>query len=226
MHKQRLNKLLVKLGLAESRRKADELISQSRVSIDGAICNELGFMADPNSEIMVDGKSGVRRAEIYVVYNKPKGLVCSHAKQKYPTIFDKLPKAFLSLKIAGRLDKDSQGLVILSSDGEFINQITHPSSKKDKVYKVTTKQPLNSEDLDKLNQGVKLEDGISKMRAKLTGANSLNIVMSEGKNRQIRRTLEAIGKDVIILERTKIGKYSNPSLGSGRHIFIKPEDVI
>jgi len=217
---------LVKLGLAESRRKADELISQNRVSIDGEICSELGFMANSDSEITVDGKAGKRREEIYIAYNKPKGLVCSHAKQKYPTIFDKLPKSFLSLKIAGRLDKDSQGLVILSSDGDFINQISHPSSNKDKVYKVVTKQQLTTADVDQLNQGIKLEDGISKMQAKLTGANSLKIVMSEGKNRQIRRTLEAIGKDVITLERTKVGKYSNPGLEISKHVFIKPEDVL
>ena len=223
---ERLNKLLVKLELAESRRKADDLISEGRVSINGKKITELGYMANPSDTITVDGKKGKLRAEIYVAYNKPKGLVCSHAKQKYPTIFDKLPKSFSTLKIAGRLDKDSQGLVILSSDGMFINQITHPSNNKDKVYNVTTKQPISPEELSAINSGIELEDGVSKMRAKIVDEFSLKILMSEGKNRQIRRTLSALNKDVIKLERVKVGKYSNSNLASGGHVFIRPEDVI
>ena len=223
---ERLNKLLVKLELAESRRKADDLISEGRVSINGKKITELGYMANPSDTITVDGKKGRLRAEIYVAYNKPKGLVCSHTKQKYPTIFDKLPKSFSSLKIAGRLDKDSQGLLILSSDGKFINQLTHPSNNKDKVYNVTTKQPISPEELSAINSGIELEDGVSKMRAKIVDEFSLKILMSEGKNRQIRRTLSALNKDVIKLERVKVGKYSNSNLASGKHVFIKPEDVI
>lgn len=226
MSQQRLNKLLVKLGLAPSRRKADEMIQQGRVSVNGKIQSQLGSMATSSDDIKLDGKAGILKAEIYIAYNKPKGLVCSHSRQGNKTIFDNLPRGFATLKIAGRLDKDSQGLMILSSDGEFINQITHPSQQKIKSYIVLTKQELTSADLAKINQGVKLDDGISKMKAKLINPNSISINMAEGKNRQIRRTLNALGKDVIKLERTKINNYSIGGITEGKYEFIKPGDVL
>ena len=226
MNSERLNKRLVKLGLADSRRKADELIKLGKVMVNGSVCNEMGYMASQEDKISVEGKEGKLRDAIYIAYNKPKGLVCSHARQSAQTIFDKLPKSFASLKIAGRLDKDSQGLMILSSDGEFINQISHPRQQKDKTYIVTTKQDISSGDIEKINKGIRLEDGTSNMNSKKINANQIRIIMSEGKNRQIRRTLAVLEKDVIKLERIKIGKYSNPSLSEGKHIFIKPEEVL
>ena len=226
MSQQRLNKLLVKLNLAPSRRKADELIQQGRVSVNGKIQNQLGSMAIISDDIKLDGKAGVMKDEIYIAYNKPKGLVCSHTKQGNKTISDNLPNSFSTLKMAGRLDKDSQGLMILSSDGEFVNKITHPSQQKTKSYTVVTKQELQSSDIEKINQGIKLDDGISKMRAKSINANTIGITMAEGKNRQIRRTLNALGKDVIKLERTKINKYSVKGIAEGKYEFIKPGDVL
>lgn len=226
MSQQRLNKLLVKLNLAQSRRKADELIQQGKVSVNGKIQSQLGSMAESTDDISLEGKRGIIKPEIYVAYNKPKGLVCSHNSQGSKTIFDDLPHGFTNLKIAGRLDKNSQGLMILSSDGDFVNQVTHPSQQKIKSYNVVTKQTVSKDDTDKINQGIRLDDGISKMKAKLINPTTLTITMSEGKNRQIRRTLEALGKDVIKLERTRVNKYSNASLGEGKYEFIKPEDVL
>ena len=226
VNSERLNKRLVKLGLAESRRKADELIRLGKVVVNGSVCVEMGYMAKQDDKISVDGKIGKPRDEIYIAYNKPKGLVCSHARQSGQTIFDKLPKSFMSLKMAGRLDKDSQGLMILASDGEFINKISHPNQQKDKTYIVTIKQEISTDDIEKLNKGVKLEDGVSNMNVKKTGPNQIRIIMSEGKNRQIRRTLAELKKDVIKLERVRIGKYANTSLGEGKHVFIRPEDVL
>lgn len=227
MNEQRLNKRLVQMGLASSRRKADELILQGRVAVNGKTVGELGSKVEDTDEISLDGKLGKQRAPIYVAYYKPRGLVCSHVSQgRTETIFDQLPKSFKSLKIAGRLDKDSEGLMILSSDGDFNYALTHPSGSKSKAYIVTTKEEITQAEIDKINAGIKLEDGTSNMNASLLKPTEIKIVMSEGKNRQIRRTLEAISKAVIRLQRVRIGDYSNPNLQPGKFEFIKPGDVI
>lgn len=226
MDSERLNKRLVKLGLAPSRRKADELIAGGQVSVNGQICTNLSTTVNESDQITAKGRSGITKADIYLAYYKPRGIVCSHHGQGSLTIFDALPKSFSNLKIAGRLDKDSEGLMILSSDGKFVQELTHPSKSKNKTYIVTTKQALTDADIERINNGVKLKDGVSKL--KTTGLNdtSLKIMMSEGRNRQIRRTLEFIGKDVIELKRVSIGKYSNPRLQKGQYVFIKPAEVL
>ena len=220
----RLNKYLVGVGLAESRRKADELISAGRVSINGATETNLATRV---MDTDLDGQSGTKRKDIYIAYNKPRGLVCSHIKQgSSKTIFEELPIAFANLKIAGRLDKDSEGLMILSSDGDFINKITHPSSRKDKTYLVYTKQDITQPVVAKLNEGVKLVDGVSKLKTTIIGKNATRVIISEGRNRQIRRSFETLGLTVIKLQRVRIGLYSNRHLAPKDFIFIKPEDVL
>jgi len=223
----RLNKYLVGVGLAESRRKADELITAGRVSINGATETNLATRVMDTDLVSLDGQSGTKRKDIYIAYNKPRGLVCSHIKQgSSKTIFEELPIAFANLKIAGRLDKDSEGLMILSSDGDFINKITHPSSRKDKTYLVYTKQDITQPVVAKLNEGVKLVDGVSKLKTTIIGKNATRVIISEGRNRQIRRSFEGLGLTVIKLQRVRIGLYSNRHLAPKDFIFIKPEDVL
>jgi len=226
MELKRLNKRMVELGLAESRRKADELIRSGKVSIDGKTTDELGKKVSDQNEVLVSGKSGIKRDDIYVAFNKPKGLICSHNGQGGQTIFDKLPKNFAGLKIAGRLDRDSEGLVILSSDGVFVNELIHPSRNKQKTYIVRTNQEISTEEIDKLNKGVKLEDGVSKLKVKAIKPNEVRIIMTEGRNRQIRRSLEAVGKKVISLQRIKLGNFALGSIAPNEFRFIKPEDVL
>ena len=226
MELKRLNKRMVELGLAESRRKADELIRSGKVSIDGKTTDELGKKVSDQNEVLVSGKSGIKRDDIYVAFNKPKGLICSHNGQGGQTIFDKLPKNFAGLKIAGRLDRDSEGLVILSSDGAFVNELIHPSRNKQKTYIVRTNQEISTEEIDKLNKGVKLEDGVSKLKVKAIKPNEVRIIMTEGRNRQIRRSLEAVGKKVISLQRIKLGNFALGSIAPNEFRFIKPEDVL
>ncbi len=223
----RINKYLVTVGLAESRRKADMLIKKGRVMVNGSAQVDLSYRVVGDDVVEVAGHVGKSRSDIYIAFNKPRGLVCSHAKQaNNSTIFDVLPKSFASLKIAGRLDKDSQGLVILSSDGDFIQSLAHPSNEKSKTYIVTTNKKVTEQNLSALNAGIKLDDGISKLRATLINPTSVRVIMTEGKNRQIRRSFEATGLDVIKLERVKIGKYSNPRLGPEKFVFIGPEDIL
>lgn len=217
---------MVELGLAPSRRKADEMIIAGQLRLNGVVHTEPGTLVGPQDVLETKTKPKPKRQDIYVIYNKPRGQVCSHTGQGSKTIFDELPKAFRQLKIAGRLDKDSEGLVVLSSDGNFIQKLSHPSESKTKVYLVTTKQAISQADTQKLNSGIKLEDGTSHMLVEQKNYNTLKISLKEGRNRQIRRTLEAIGKDVIRLQRIKLGKYSNPSLSLASFVFVKPEEVI
>lgn len=226
MQKTRINKRMVELGLAPSRRKADELIVRGQLRLNGVIHTEPGTLISDQDVLETKTKAKANQQDIYVAYNKPKGLVCSHAGQGNQTIFDKLPKAFKNLKIAGRLDKDSEGLVLLSSDGNFVQQLSHPSGSKTKVYMVTTKQGVDKAALQKLNAGISLDDGISRLRAIQKDEKILKITMQEGRNRQIRRTLEAIDITVVKLERIKLGNYSMRSLAPGSYQFVRPEDVL
>ncbi len=223
----RINKYLVTVGLAESRRKADTLIKKGQVTVNGKVRVDLSYRVLGGDVVEVAGQTGKTRSDIYIAFNKPRGLVCSHAKQaSNATIFDALPKSFATLKIAGRLDKDSQGLVILSSDGDFIQSLSHPSNEKSKTYIVTTDKKVPEQGLSALNAGIKLDDGISKLKATLINPTSVRVIMTEGKNRQIRRSFEALELDVIKLERVKIGKYSNPRLMPEKFVFIQPEDIL
>ncbi len=226
--KTRLNKQLVQLGLAPSRRKADELISAGQVMVNNQIVTELGTLVSESDVVSVKGKTGEIKENIYVAYNKPRGEVCSHSSELGDkTIFASLPKSFLSLKIAGRLDKDSEGLVILSSDGDFVNKVSHPSQQKEKLYIVTTRQPVDKQSLTKLEAGVKLDDGLAKAyKTRSLPGNRVSLVLQEGRKRQIRKMFEAIDRPVVRLERIQVGAYRNDRLKPGEYVFIKPEDVL
>ncbi len=225
----RLNKRLVELGLASSRRKADELITGGAVQVDGKVVTTLSTQVIPNQTVTLYGRSGQERTHIYLAFNKPVGFVCTHRSQtsKQKTIFDLLPLSFAGLKIAGRLDKDSQGLMILSSDGEFIQSITHPSRGKLKTYLVTVDKPVSQAHRDQLGKGVKLKDGKSTFSTVASiKPTLLRVSLSEGRNRQVRRTFEQLGYRVKVLERTRIGKLDLGQLKPGDHRFIKPGDAL
>ena len=217
----RLNKQLVELGLSLSRRKADEAIGQGLVLVNGEVAS-LGDKVDQADSIALAGKSGKSRGNITVAFNKPAGYVCSHTGQgNEKTIFKLLPKNFSSLKIAGRLDKDSQGLLILSSDGDLVQKLSHPSSGKSKEYIVNLKTSFNSPDKKKLIEGVKLDDGISRFESlKILSHTRLRVVLQEGKNRQIRRSFESLGYLVIRLERVRLGSIELGTLGEGKFEFV------
>jgi 23S rRNA pseudouridine2605 synthase len=168
------------------------------------------------------------KKHVYIVFNKPPGVVCSHANQKGDkTIFDILPPSFSSLKIAGRLDKDSEGLLVLSSDGEFIQALSHPKNQKEKEYIITLSKPIPAEAAKKLTEGVALNDGLARAKsARSLPAKRVQVILTEGRKRQLRRMFDAIGYPVKRLERVRVGNYQNHSLQPGKHIFIKPEEVL
>lgn len=224
---QRLNKYLVFHGLADSRRKADEYIKNNFVSINGKVINDFSYKVNTSDRVALNHKLAEERSSIYLAFYKPKGFVCTHNPQgNNRSIFDILPKKFKNLKFAGRLDKDSEGLIILTNDGDFVYKLTHPSNNKSKKYLVSANPKVDDSLVDALNSGVALKDGLSKLKTKRHGVNSVVIEMKEGRNRQIRRTFDTLGFKVTMLRRISIGKYSNSNLKAKDYEFIKPGDVV
>lgn len=208
----RLNKFIASTSNL-SRRGADEAIKLGRVSINGQLAG-LSTDVKETDAVLLDGKQLVARSSnTTLLLNKPVGYVCSRNGQGSRTIYDLLPEKYHHLKSIGRLDKDSSGLLLLTDDGELANQLSHPSFEKQKVYEVTLNMPLSDKDIDKLRSGVELPDGLSKFIIEpLKVQNSYLVTIHEGRNRQIRRTFQAIGFVVTKLHRTKFGNYGLGSL--------------
>lgn len=209
----RLNKHLA-LQLGVSRREADEMIESGRVAVNGQTA-VLGTRFTEGDEVITDGAtlSQSPRECIYLAFHKPTGYVCSRRAQgDNPTIYDLIPEQYHHLKPVGRLDRDSSGILLLTNDGDFAHQMTHPSFYKAKVY-----EALLDHDLEPLHQqmisdfGIDLEDGksqLSLMKLDETDRSSWQVTMHEGRNRQIRRTFAALGYTVIGLHRVQFGNYS------------------
>ncbi|HZJ34703.1 MAG TPA: pseudouridine synthase [Candidatus Angelobacter sp.] len=216
----RLNKYLA-LRLGISRREADNLISQQKVTINGNIAT-LGARFDEGDKIAVDGKGlqGKTKYE-YIALNKPSGYVCSRRQQgNNPTIYDLLPASYHHLKPVGRLDRDTSGLILLTNDGDFAYQMTHPSFFKTKIYNVRLKDNLAPLHQQMINDyGIKLEDGPSKLqleRMNETDRKSWIVTMHEGRNRQIRRTFGSLDYTVAKLHRTNFGNYALGDIQPGK----------
>ena len=211
---ERLNKFLA-LQLGISRRQADELIEKGRISINGKTA-QLGERFKAGDEIKLGEKiiSKTREEKKYVIFNKPRGYVCSRKKQgENETIYAILPKEFSVLKPVGRLDKDSSGILLLTNDGDFAFQMTHPKFRKVKEYLISLDTPLQPIHQQMIADfGINLPDGKSQLRLERLDDSRKNwkVIMSEGRNRQIRRTFSAIGYKVEELHRTVFGSYILP----------------
>ncbi len=215
---ERLNKYLAfHLGL--SRREADDLISKGVVKVDGKTA-ELGGRVEEDEVVTVNGKTVAKKqAFTYLALNKPEGYVSSRKQQgDNPTLYSLLPKEYHSLKPVGRLDKDSSGLLLLTDDGDFAFQMTHPKFYKVKTYNVSLGTPLEPLHQQMISDyGIQLEDGPSKLSLERRDDNRKDwiVTMHEGRNRQIRRTFAALGYEVTTLHRTSFGPYSLDALTSG-----------
>lgn len=211
---ERLNKFLA-LQLGISRRQADELIEKGRISINGKTA-QLGERFKEGDEIKLGEKtiSKTREEKKYVIFNKPHGYVCSRKKQgENETIYAILPKEFSVLKPVGRLDKDSSGILLLTNDGDFAFRMTHPKFRKVKEYLVSLDTPLQPIHQQMIADfGINLPDGKSQLGLERLDDSRKNwkVIMSEGRNRQIRRTFSAIGYEVEKLHRTVFGSYILP----------------
>lgn len=224
MEKVRLNKFLAeRLGL--SRRQADDAIAAGKV-----IVNEkpavLGAHIDNNDKVCYNGKIiPFDVGYLYVGLNKPAGYVCSRKAQgEFPTLYELLPAKYRDLKTVGRLDKDSSGLILLTNDGDFAFKMTHPSFTKTKIYEVELDhalEPLHQQEI--ADFGIEIGDGVSRLGlTRLDDSRKRwKVTMSEGRNRQIRRTFGALGYTVVRLHRTAFGPYSLSGLKPGEFIEVR-----
>lgn len=214
MEEERLQKYLASCGIA-SRRKCEELIIQGKVSVNGKVVTELGTKILPNKDkIEFNGKE-VRSQEnkIYILLNKPIGYVTTVKEQFGRDKVTDLVKIKERLVPVGRLDMYTSGAIILTNDGDFVYKVTHPKNEVTKTYTVTLKGQVSNEEVEKLRSGVTLDDGFTTSPAKVkkimedkeNNKTRLEIVIHEGKNREVRRMCEAINKKVLALHRSKIG---------------------
>ncbi len=228
--KVRLNKYIAACGYC-SRRKADEYIEAGKVRVNGEIVSELGFMVSTKDKITIENKIIKPETLTYIRYYKPAGYITTMDDEKgRKTIYDILPEEVQNLKPVGRLDKDSTGLLILTNDGDFINDLAHPSIKVPKVYRVTAQGKLNLNDLEIMAKGIEIEkDKIAYADSRIIdfeGKNTvLEMVLYQGLNRQIRKMLDYIGHPVISLKRLSMGPIDLQGLKKGQFKYLKPKQI-
>lgn len=221
---ERLNKFLA-FHLGISRRKADDLIQQGVVAID-SVTASLGGRVSSTQTVTVGGTRVERKQSYtYLALNKPPGYVCSRRRQgDLPTIYELIPKQYHYLKPVGRLDADSSGLILLTDDGDFAQSMTHPKYYKLKRYEVILDRELEPLHQQIINDfGVQLEDGPSKLTLERMSDDSRRswlVTMSEGRNRQIRRTFGSLGYTVTRLHRFEFGAFRLEDLAPGDYQLI------
>lgn len=210
----RVNKLIAH-ATGMSRREADNAVSAGRVTINGEKAI-MGSQTGENDTVLLDGKPISGAAEhtyTYLLLHKPTGYVCSRRRQgDYPTIYELLDESDRKLKPVGRLDRDSSGILVLTDDGDFAHQMTHPKFQKRKVYEVALDKELAPLHQQMINDiGVTLDDGNSQLTLEKlddTSRRTWRVTMSEGRNRQIRRTFASLGYVVTALHRTVFGPFT------------------
>ena len=230
----RLQKYLADSGVA-SRRKCEEFILNGDVEVNGQVVQELGTKVTEQDEVKFRGKL-VKPVEdkVYILLNKPIGYVTTAKDQfKRDTVLD-LVKVKQRIVPVGRLDMYTSGALILTNDGEFVNKYTHPKNEIDKTYNVTLAGKIESNEVEALRNGVELDDGYITKPAKVKilkideekNISRLQIVIHEGKNRQVRRMCEAINKKVLALHRSKIGNIDVKDLKIGEWRYLKISEIM
>ncbi|MBU0981252.1 rRNA pseudouridine synthase [Patescibacteria group bacterium] len=228
----RLQKIIADSGLC-SRRKAEELIESGKVKLNGKVVTRLGTKAEETDKIEVNGVLVTQPSKkITIALFKPEGYITSKSDPHHSqTIMDLLPKELSYLKPAGRLDKDSEGLLILSSDGELIQRLTHPSAGHTKTYMVRVKGFPKPQNLAPLSSGKLKLDGylLNPMEFHILsvkdGKTWIRLRLTEGRNRQIRKVLDSLGYPVIYLKRTEIGKLQLGNMKKGEYKELSEKDI-
>ncbi|NEN82129.1 pseudouridine synthase [Paenibacillus elgii] len=229
----RLQKVLAEAGVA-SRRKCEELITAGRVEVNDKVVTTLGVKVDPSQDfIKVDGKPIRRQSKVYVIFNKPKGVITSaqdpEGRKTVTEFFKNIKQRIYPI---GRLDYDTEGLLLLTNDGEFAHLLTHPKHHVPRTYLATVKGVPHGSLLDKLKNGIELEDGMTApaeveyqdVRPENNEA-VVKITIYEGRNRQVRRMFDAIHHPVIKLKRIQFGPLQLSGIPRGKFRHLTPQEV-
>lgn len=225
----RINKFLAASGVA-SRRECDKLVQSGNVTVNGNVAT-VGMEVDDADEVLINGKRVAVKKKVYYILNKPKGYICSVSDDKgRKTVLDLMPSDVGRIYPVGRLDYDSEGLLILTTDGELAQHLTHPSNSVPKTYLVKIEGTLTEAALNPIRSGIEI-DGImtKKCKAHIVETNKnytkVHITLTEGKNREIRKMFEAIGKEVTLLKRIKIGELNLSGLDRGKYRKLNKQEV-
>jgi 23S rRNA pseudouridine2605 synthase len=227
---ERLNKILAHAGVG-SRRRCDELIAAGRVTVDGLRARELGTKVEETQDVRVDDQPIQAESRVYWLVHKPRGYLCTNYDPSgRPLAVDLVPKVQERVFTVGRLDEDSEGLLLLTNDGELANRLTHPRFGVEKTYLVQVAGVPTPDDIARLLKGVYLSEGhvrarrVKKLR-KQGESTWLEIVLSEGKNREIRRMLAKLGHKVMRLQRLAIGPVRLGHLKAGKARRLAPREL-
>lgn len=231
---QRLNKFIASSGLC-SRRKADELIESGKVFVNGKLVKELGFQIGPKDKVTIDGQLIKPLKNEYYKFYKPAGYITTSEDEKgRKTIYDIIPPELKKLKPVGRLDKDSTGLIIMTNDGELINQMTHPSIKVPKVYIVAVNGKLEPEHGEKMYNGIEIDTDSGEKKIayaqvlpiEITSKSStVQVTLYQGINRQIRKMFAKLGFEVISLKRIQHATITLEGVKKGQIRLLKPKQI-
>lgn len=230
---ERLQKVISQAGIA-SRRESEELIKAGRVKVNGVVVTELGTKVEPTRDkVAVDNKPIRTEKPVYILLNKPRGIVTTlHDPEGRKTVASLLPDISERIYPVGRLDYNTEGLLLMTNDGELTHALTHPSHEIDKTYRAKVLGRPPEEKLDRLRAGIKLEDGIT-APAKVNAVEydrekdltTVEIVITEGRNRQVRRMFEAIGHPVRQLKRVKFAFLTLVGVRRGAYRHLEADEV-
>jgi 23S rRNA pseudouridine2605 synthase len=229
---ERLQKVIAHAGIA-SRRKAEELILQGKVTVNGEVVKQLGTKVGPNDVVEVNGIKVEKEEPVYFLFYKPKGVVTTvKDDKKRKTVLDFFPEVTERIYPVGRLDYDTSGILLMTNDGEFANLLTHPKYEIEKTYIAKVKGIPTREHLKQLQKGVRLDDGLTApAKAKFLSADKrkntaiIELTIHEGRNRQVRRMFEKIGYPVMKLKRERYAFLDLTGLNAGEWRPLIPHEV-
>ncbi len=229
--KVRLQKYMAEAGIA-SRRKSEELIAAGKVRVNGKVA-EIGDKINPRTDkVTVSGKKVVKsKKQVYIMLHKPRGFITTmHDEMDRKCVAELIADVPERVYPVGRLDRESEGLLLLTNDGEFANALTHPSKHVPKTYRVTVRPDVTKEQLESFENGIEIDGKMTlpaevRVLDKQVGRVVLEVVIYEGRNRQIRKMCEALGLEVARLKRTKIGSLKLGMLKPGEYRYLSEEEI-